>query len=287
MADAHRARVNFSGSITGPGYLIYGGAWNPGALTLSGNNSFTGPVYAGGGTIILGSATGLGATSDLELGSTLDLNGFSITVGGMDVNSGGTITNNGAALATVTVVGTPGTWSDFDGLIENGSAQVALSIENGYFGIANTDTFTGGVTVDAGAILFVGWDNTNGSIQSNVLDNGGLIFAPTVTTVYSGNISGVGTVWYDGQWNSGTFTLSGDNTFTGNFSIGPGTLIAGSSTALGSSSVELILLNSVLNLNGQNVTVGSVQNNTATIENSGTGEATMTIGTTTYDYPGV
>ena len=88
-----------------------------GTLTLSGNNTYSGATTVSAGTLQAASATALSANSDFTVGSTLDLNGFSNSIGSLA--GSGTITNSGAAPATLSAGG-DNTSTTFSGVLQNG-----------------------------------------------------------------------------------------------------------------------------------------------------------------------
>jgi hypothetical protein len=286
---APNATMNFAGSISGSGEVDYNGTWNSGTFTLSGNNSFSGTfISEGPSSLILGSATALGQSRLLSLGNTLDLNGYSISAGEIDEYGG--IVNNGSQSATVTI--TAYSSSDLFGVIQDGSSTVGLNANNGIVYVFNADTYSGGTTIASVARLVVGWAGYNGSITGNVVDNGALWFAPTTTTVFNGNVSGSGYILCDGDWNSGTFTLGGNNTLAGGIGIGGGaTLNVGSAYALGTGTGSVCLEGGTLNLNGYNVTIASLSiigGGQNAIVDHGATAATLTVtstGTTTTYQP--
>jgi fibronectin-binding autotransporter adhesin len=280
----------FAGNISGGGQVAYLGFWNSGTFTLSGQNSYTGTTTTEAGTLVAGGSSALGADGGINFYSgTLDLNGYGITQKWISGDGGSTITNNGGASATLTLSG-----ASYDGVflgaMHDGSSPLALTVATGTLYIEGTASYTGGTTIDAGAELTVGWSGVNGSLSGDALDNGALVFAPTQTTVFAGNISGYGSVAYVGTWNPGTFTLSGDNTFTGGSTIVGGTLILGSADALGDSADAVLgVYNAMLDLHGQSIVIGSLGGaGSQTIANFGTVVSTVTnlnTNTTTTYYP--
>ena len=89
---------------------------------------------------------------------------------------------------------------------------------------------------------------------------------------------------------SGTLTLSGASTYTGTTTISGGTLKAGVATVAGTSGPfgvnSAVMNDGILDINGYNVTIGRLLNNTlstASIINNGASAATLTITTATAD----
>lgn len=130
------------------------------------------------------------------------------------------------------------------------------------------DTFNGGVTVNAGSVVF-GTDNsitggtiiasgatvqvgTNGATGNlpagNVADDGTLNLNRTTDMTIAGAMSGTGALNKSG---TNVLTLSGDNSsFTGAVYVAQGALIAGSGTALGNGT-NTIASGATLDVNGQ------------------------------------
>lgn len=188
--------ITRSTGITGVTVLFRSGVagdW----VTLSGTGSnwdqetliFTGAVASAGG-VRLGANDALSTIATLRAGgnttgsgTTLDLNGFNQTVGGL-FNSNGTlhITNNSATASVLTIHSTAN-WSTDSATnkttIEDGVGQVSL-VKTGSFSqtLVGTHTYTGQTTVSNGTLII------NGNISTSSL-----------TTVESGaTLGGVGTV---------------------------------------------------------------------------------------------
>ena len=94
--------------IGGAGTLTKLGA---GVLTLSGGNTFSGPVAVNAGTLKLGGGSALGGgggATTVQSGATLDLNGFAaspgetIRIAGVGVGGAGAVVNTGTGGSTVT-----------------------------------------------------------------------------------------------------------------------------------------------------------------------------------------
>ncbi|MDY0883560.1 autotransporter domain-containing protein [Dongia soli] len=156
--DTHGHDVTLSGDISETGTvgstaLVKAGA---GMLTLNGTNTYTGGTTVNAGTVAVGNNAALGtgavtinggglqANDDVTLGNAVSLN----TVGTVDTN-GHDMTLSGD-IAEVT--------AGAGGLIKDGAGMLTLN---------GTNTFTGGTTVDEGAL------GLNGSVSSGVTVSSG------------------------------------------------------------------------------------------------------------------
>jgi autotransporter-associated beta strand protein len=91
--------ISISNNMTGVGISQAGAS----TLVLNGTNSFATATISAG-TIKVGSTAAIGANSAVTVGTnassaTLDLNGFSNTIGSLSGNASGTVTNTGASAA--------------------------------------------------------------------------------------------------------------------------------------------------------------------------------------------
>ncbi len=203
---------NSSGTLAGPGNRIFNDAATDSTLTLaalavdrssivaladgtgggrlrlvmnsagrtqtlgSATSSYTGGTTIMAGTIALGHANGLGGGGPLAVhAGSLDLRGFSPTVGTLTGSAGGVITSGTAGAATFTV--SSDSASTFAGLIQNGLGTVGLTKEgSGSLTLTAAHTYTGPTNVNAGLLA------VNGSLAS------------VVTVGPSGEIAGSGSV---------------------------------------------------------------------------------------------
>ena len=152
-------------------------------VTLCGDNSYSGFALEDG-SVIVGSATALGSSSDiLQIdGGALDLGGYSPTMGCL-YGSGGQITNSGSTPSTLTV--NQACTSGCDANIVDGSATVGLVLnatdegETLLLDPAAQNQYSGGTTVENGTLLAA----SNYAIPVNeplVIGAGGtLIYDPT------------------------------------------------------------------------------------------------------------
>jgi len=218
---------NYGGSVATP---ISGGLSltqaGSGTLTLTGNNTFTGPTRVAAGQLTVGGSLALqNSTLDLATGDAGTASfSQSSTVGGLqgsrNLSLGSTtlsVGNNSSSTTYSGVISGPGS------LTKIGSGQLTLSGNN---------TFTGLTTVSTGT-LAIGEGGTSGSIAGNVSTaaNATIAFNRSDAVSYSGTISGGGGLVKQG---ASQLTLTGNNTFTGLTTVSAGTLAVGSGGASGS-----------------------------------------------------
>ncbi|MBV8176224.1 MAG: autotransporter-associated beta strand repeat-containing protein, partial [Verrucomicrobia bacterium] len=214
--------VTFSGVISGTGGVTQIGG---GTTILTGSNTYSGSTTISSGTLQAGSATGFSPNSAFIVNATLDLNGFSNTIGSLA--GSGTVLNNGGAPATLTV-GNNNTNTTFAGVLANGTSVLQLTKSGtGVLTLTGANTYTGGTTISSGT-LQLGNGGTTGSIAGNVTNNGVLAFDRSDSVTFGGVISGTGNVV---QMGAGTLTLPGTNTYTGTTSVNAGSLIVNGSIA--------------------------------------------------------
>lgn len=231
----------WNSTVTGVNTAVLGGdlSWqgirvaNPtGAVTISAGNTLT----LGTAGIDMASATqNLSIASGLTVGATQ----------AWSVGSGRTLTVSGA-------VGGSGP------LTKNGTGTLSLT--------SAANTFSGGLTVNAGAITAVGGGLGSGTVSvtaastfnvsgtaatfannfsiGSFAGNWTLATPNTSSTVINGNISGGGAstvLFFQGgaSGNTGALTLNGTNTFAGTINVQRGPLILGNSSAAGTATILL------------------------------------------------
>jgi len=122
-----------------------------GTLTLSGNNTYSGGTIISSGSLAVGNANALGATSGniTASGGTLDLGGYSLTSSGTVSFQGGTVSNGLLTNNTVAYDGQSGTVSaalaGSAGLNKTGAGTLTLS--------STSNTFSGAINVNAGTLV--------------------------------------------------------------------------------------------------------------------------------------
>jgi fibronectin-binding autotransporter adhesin len=255
-----------------------------GTFDLNGNTQTFSALAGTGGTIALGSGTLTvnqststsfageitGSGAFVKNGSgTLTLTGANTYSGGTTVNGGilrgtteslqGSIVTNAAVYFFQATTGTyAGVMSGSGSMLVTGGGKVILT---------GNSTYSGGTTVGAGNVLQLGNGGTTGWIAGNVVTHGTLAFNRSDDVVFAGDISGIGGINLLGP---GTVTLTGNNTFLGDITVG-GTIRAGSDSELGP-------IGNVLRLAG-----GTVQ---ATASFTSTRPFELASGTGTFDTNG-
>ncbi|RYD22040.1 MAG: hypothetical protein EOP88_09370 [Verrucomicrobiaceae bacterium] len=159
-------------------------------------------------------------------------------------------------------------------IIKNGDAKVRITTTNSY---------TGSTTINAGVLEIGG----TGSIASSsiITNNGGLVFDLTNSpNVYPNPITGTGTFTKKG---AGTLTLSGANTYNGDFTLEAGALNLNSAGAIGSAPGALIINGGVLdNTSGADVTSTSARPQVWNTDITFTGSSSLAMGTGTVTLGG-
>ncbi len=237
LTTGNDSSTSYAGVISGTGSLVKTGT---GTLTLSGASTYTGGTVINEGTISVGSNGNLGnASGQLTFGGgtlritngfasarnvtlnagggTFDTNGNNLTMSG-DMTGTGGITKAGAGTLTLAGANTyTGTTTINGGILSAGVANAlgtstAVSLAN-----------TAGVTFDLNNFdITIGSLAGGGTTGGNVtLGTGTLTTGDASSTIYAGTISGTGSLVKIG---TGTFTLSGANTYTGTTTIDAGSL---------------------------------------------------------------
>jgi fibronectin-binding autotransporter adhesin len=156
--------VIFAGDISGTGSLTKLGA---GTLTLSGANTYSGTTTVTTGTLQAASTTAFSANSAfiVNVNDTLDLNGFSNSVGSLAGN--GTVINNGSALAILTA-GDDNSSTIFSGNLTNGIGTLGLTkTGTGLMNLTGKSSYTGGTVVDQGILQISGTGGIFGTVTNN------------------------------------------------------------------------------------------------------------------------
>ena len=163
-------------------------------------------------------------------------------------------------------------------------ASNTYALGGGYYGLSTVNV-AGGTLTNAGFNLVVSQITLgNGTITGggNISETG-LTATNTGTALISESLIGSGAFTQNG---TGTTTLSGNNTYTGNNTINAGTVIVGSSNALGAISDNLSLTGT-LNMGGYNLNVNTLSGgSTGLITNAGAGTITLSDSTLSGTFAG-
>ncbi len=230
-----------------------------GTITLSGNNTYSGPTTVNAGILQAGSSTAFGnglSAVTVNTGGTLALNGFNDSVGSIagsgSISLGSGTLTTGAANATTTF---SGVISGSGGFEEVGTGETILTGANTYSGLTSVNSGTlsdGGGTsfspasqmlVNTGATLDVNSNEVVANLQ-NGTTGGNVVIGPGVSLTsdganyvgdFNGSISGAGSFIING----GTQGLSGANTFSGGVTLESGELYIGGNSAVGTGTLTL------------------------------------------------
>jgi len=165
------ATTTYSGTITNVGTALTLQKSGASALTLSGNNSYTGDTILLGGTLTAGSAAALGSAGNITFkGGTLQYTNASAAV-----DFGPRIKNSTSAIA----LDANGQTVTLTGIDSSNTGGLTVTAGTGLILLAGTNTYTGATTVSSGRLII------QGSL-SNV--------AGTLTVAAGATLGGTGTI---------------------------------------------------------------------------------------------
>jgi len=240
FSDAGELRFNrsnaltFTNAISGAGSVVQQGI---GSTTFTTVQGYTGVTRITAGSLRLEGNGSISASS--EIVADANFNVSQVTNPTVNIRS-----LSGAASGTVTLgdrnLAISNANSVFAGVISGAGAR--LSLGGGNLTLSGANIYTGQTTVLSGANLQIGAGGTTGSIASaSVLNNGTLTFSRSNTLTYAGSISGSGVVRQAGpgttvltgavlagggvQIDSGTLSIEGANSFSGNVNTAAGTTL--------------------------------------------------------------
>lgn len=255
--------VTLSGNISGAGSAIMNAGG--GTMTMSGTNTYTGSTNVTAGTVIV-SGGGLSPVTRVNVSSGANYNvsvsnsvGSITGAGVINIGTGYTFTAGGDNTSTI-----------FSGCI-SGAGNFTKS-GSGVLTLSGTNTATGSTNVTSGTLEVTGYlsDSTAVNVSSGASYNvsssdmvGSIAGAGTInlantrllvsggdgtSTTFSGVMAGLGSLSKIGF---GTLSLTGVNSYSGNTTIGVGTLMIGNGTANGSLNGDsnIIINGAVLALN--------------------------------------
>ncbi|RDL47226.1 Extracellular serine protease [Ensifer sp. M14] len=257
-----------STAITGNGSLIKTGS---GTLTLGGMNTYTGATsIAAGGTLALSGQGRISASSGLTTDGIFDVSG-AIAPAVKSLTGNGQVVLGTKSLSISNATGT------FSGVI-NGTG--GISVSGGTQILTGANTFSGQAGINTGATLQIGDGGAGGSLVSNILNSGAVVFNSSSNSTFDGSITGNGTF---SQIGNGTLTLTANNSTAGAVTIGSGSTLqlgsGGTTGWIGGSGNFLgpITNNGTLVYNRSNdISHAGTISGTGTISQAGTGKLTLT-----------
>ena len=184
-----------------------------GRLNLNGANSYNGGTTLQAGTLQLGNATALGASSGALTvhAGLLNINGQTTTIGNLTGN-GGTIANNGTTANTLTIGSAGGTSGNFLGVIANntnaGTGSLALTkTSTGTITLSGLNTYTGATAINGGTLFLTGATQATTAITTGASGSLGLAIASPVTAASAAVSLTSGTVTVTGTPSAPSYTL--------------------------------------------------------------------------------
>lgn len=238
------------------------------ALTKVGNgtlnlacpsSSYSGGTTVSAGTLQQGAANALGsAVNNLEVDATLDLNGFPLTINGLNGGNDGIILNNAGSGQAVLAFGNGNAGGNFSGeIVDNssGAGTVAVTLLGGYEVLSGSNSYSGPTTLTGGTLSVT--SILNGGVAggnlgaasagaTNIVFSGGTLEYGGITNIsdraFTINSNVTATIQVDGasltlagasgastsgaltKTGTGILALSGANTYTGQTTVTSGEL---------------------------------------------------------------
>ena len=297
--DTYLTSGTYANTWAGTGRLLIGGSSS--TVNLNGTND---SVTADHNQVIIGSSA-TGAAGLVRLGNANALAAASENVhlwagvlnlnGQTNVRANSLVIENGDTSALVNL--TTASTASFAGGVTlvtgttqiGGSGNLALSgtvsgaggfskTSSGTLTLSGDNTYTGNTDILAGALVISGTLGS-GDYHGTIANSGALtLSAPSADQTLAGVISGTGSLTKSG---TGTLTLGATNTYTGDTTIGGGTLAVTGSLGAGAYSGAMANSGTLALASSANQTLSGVISGTGSLTKSGTGTLTLTA-TNTY-----
>ena len=222
--------VQQSGGTTYAGALLDGANTSialvkagTGTLNLAGSNGYSGGTTVSGGILQLGNSAALGNAAvpaigayplSVVTGGTLDLHGYSPTVGALTGNASGLITNL-AGSTTSTLTTNTATATTFAGTIWNNGSMINLvKTGTGSLALTGTSTYSGTTSINQGTLQFTSMAALgNPSAGNGTINLGGgatlQFIGAHANTTRAINLTGSAAIDASGPNQSDVFQLSG------------------------------------------------------------------------------
>lgn len=258
--------LTLSPLISGVGSLIKDGA---GTLNLTGMNTYTGETVIHDGTLALSGQGRISGSSNVVVDGTLDV---SAAVGAQinDLSGGGSVLLGGTTLMINNAAST------FGGVISGASG---VNISSGTQVFTGENVYTGSTEISSGAELQIGAGGTSGSVASNILNHGTLVFNRSDDFTFGRQIFGTGGLQHIGD---GTLVLTGSNSMSGDVSIASSSKLQLGNGGTTGSVVGNILNSGTLTFNrADNVTYGGQITGNGSFEHIGGGTLILTANNST------
>lgn len=241
------------------------------------NSSYTGPTNVNGGTLMPTAATAIpsGSTVNLGVSASLDMNGFNLSIGGLE--GGGTVRNNAGSARTLTV-GANNASTTFSGNIDGTGASGSdiinlVKVGNGRLTLTGNNLTAGSAVISAGT-LRIGHPSTVAlSFRGPIVNNAALEYEINNASIVSTQaISGSGSV---NKLGNGGLVLSGSLSYIGPTTVSAGTLQIGNGGNVSSLSGPITNNANLVFSHSNTVTLGNLSG-TGSLVKQGTGTLMVT-----------
>ncbi len=264
--------LTLGGVITGSGPLAKNGT---GTLTLTGESpSFTGTTTVNAGTLQIGAGATGSVAGDIVNNSALVFNRTGTPTYGGAISGAGTVTKSGTGTLTLTGANTYSgatTISSSGGTLRAGATN-AFSANSAHTLNTSAVLDLGGFSQTIGSLAGSAGTVTNSGVAAATLTTGG----NNTSTVFSGIIqNGVGGTSLTKE-GTGTFTLAGNNTYTGATTINAGTLQIGNGGSSGNVSGDIVNNSALVFNRTGSLTYGGVISGSGSVTKNGSVTLTLT-----------